>query len=110
MAEIDAAQPRTVIPVSWEEGSSRLRTLGIPEEYGGGADIVRNSMYETTSEVDLGQRIFSQCWKVSHPVEACKERRFSEAIRRRSRLHRSDLQTEPNAGSDNVLPTRQTED
>src|SRR3990170_6722668 len=80
MAELDArpdpkdGYPRELVRKGSEIG---LRTLAVPEEYGGGGvDIVtRTLLYETMSEVESGTaKIFSQCWKVSRVlVEACTD-------------------------------------
>lgn len=114
MAEIDARPnpkdcfPRELVRKGSEIG---LRTLAVPEEYGGGAaDIVtRTLLYETMSEVESGTaKIFSQCWKVSRIlVETCTEEQKKIFLKPFVEDHDytgSILQTEPNAGSDNVLP------
>ncbi len=114
MAELDArpdpkdCYPRELVRKGSEIG---LRTLAVPEEYGGGGvDIVtRTLLYETMSEVESGTaKIFSQCWKISRVlVEACTEEQkkiFLKEFVEDQDYTGSILQTEPNAGSDNVLP------
>ncbi len=114
MAEIDARpDPKDCYPRDLVRKGSKIgfRTLAVPEEYGGGgADIVtRTLVYETMNEVEPGTaKIFSQCWKVSSLlVQACTEdqkKKFLKAFVEDDDYTGSLLLTEPNAGSDNVLP------
>ena len=88
-----------------------LRTLALPKEYGGSeADVVTKALLlMTMCEVEAGTaKIMSQCWKVSQViVEAGSEyqkKKFLTEFAADDAYTTSILMTEPNAGSDNILP------
>lgn len=88
-----------------------LRTLALPKEYGGlNADVATKALLlMTMCEVEAGTaKIISQCWKVSQViVEAGTEfqkKRFLSEFADDDEYVTSILMTEPDAGSDNILP------
>jgi len=114
MAEIDARpDPRDCYPAELVRKASEigLRTLVLPEEYGGvAADATTRALVlATMCEVEAGTaKVLSQCWKVSQLiVEAGTEAQKKEFLTEFSAdpdYTCSILMTEPNAGSDNILP------
>jgi alkylation response protein AidB-like acyl-CoA dehydrogenase len=114
MAEIDARpNPKDCYPAELVRKASEigLRTLVLPEEYGGvAADVVTKALLLTTMcEVEAGTaKILSQCWKVSQLiVEAgteAQKKKFLTDFAENQDYTCSILMTEPNAGSDNILP------
>lgn len=113
-AEIDARpDPKACYPGELVKRCSEigLRTLALPEEYGGiHADVVTKTLLlATMCEVEAGTaKIMSQCWKVSQViVEAGTEfqkKKFLSEFAADDDYVPSILMTEPNAGSDNILP------
>lgn len=113
-AEIDARpDPKECYPKELVKRISKigLRTLALPEEYGGvNADVVTKTLLlMTMCEVEAGTaKIISQCWKVSQViVEAGTEfqkKKFLSEFAADDEYVTSILMTEPNAGSDNILP------
>jgi len=113
-AEIDARpDPKECYPRELVKKMSKigLRTLALPKEYGGvNADVVTKSLLlMTMCEVEAGTaKIISQCWKVSQLiVEAGTEfqkKKFLSEFAADDEYVTSILITEPNAGSDNLLP------
>lgn len=113
-AEIDARpNPKDCYPAELVRKASEigLRTLALPEEYGGvAADVVTKALLlATMCEVEAGTaKIISQCWKVSQViVEAGTEaqrKKFLTEFAEDPNYTCSILMTEPNAGSDNILP------
>ena len=113
-AEIDARpDPKECYPRELVKKMSKigLRTLALPKEYGGvNADVVTKSLLlMTMCEVEAGTaKIISQCWKVSQLiVEAGTEfqkKKFLSEFAADDEYVTSILMTEPNAGSDNLLP------
>ena len=73
-AEIDARpDPKDCYPAELINKASRLglRTIGIPEEYGGGgADVVTKSLLlDAMTEIEPGTaKCLSQCWKVCQVI------------------------------------------
>jgi len=114
MAEIDGrTNPKDCYPAELVRKASEigLRTLVLPEEYGGvGADVATKALLLTTMcEVEAGTaKVISQCWKVSQVVvEAGTEFQKKKFLTEFAEDHDytcSILMTEPNAGSDNILP------
>jgi alkylation response protein AidB-like acyl-CoA dehydrogenase len=114
MAEIDARpNPKDCYPADLVRKASEigLRTLVLPEEYGGvAADATTRALVlATMCEVEAGTaKILSQCWKVSQLiVEAGTEyqkKKFLTEFAADPDYVCSILMTEPNAGSDNILP------
>ncbi|MFQ5879675.1 MAG: acyl-CoA dehydrogenase family protein [Dehalococcoidia bacterium] len=88
-----------------------FRTLALPQEYGGlGLDLpTQVVVIDELGYADIvGSKIFSQCWKWSTLIagvgtEGQKER-FLRAFAEDDTYLLAMAQTEPNAGSDNVLP------
>ncbi len=113
-AEIDARpDPKDCYPGELVKKLSQigLRTLALPKEYGGAeADVVTKALLlMTMCEVEAGTaKIMSQCWKVSQViVEAGSEyqkKKFLREFAADDAYTTSILMTEPNAGSDNILP------
>jgi alkylation response protein AidB-like acyl-CoA dehydrogenase len=113
-AEIDARpDPKDCYPAELVRKLSKigLRTLALPKEYGGAeADVVTKALLlMTMCEVEAGTaKIMSQCWKVSQViVEAGSEEQKKKFLREFAAdddYTTSILMTEPNAGSDNILP------
>ncbi len=113
-AEIDARpDPQDCYPGELVEKLSKigLRTLALPKQYGGiNADAATKALLlMTMCEVEAGTaKIMSQCWKVSQViVEAGTDLQQEKFLREFAADHRyttSILMTEPNAGSDNILP------
>jgi alkylation response protein AidB-like acyl-CoA dehydrogenase len=113
-AEIDARpDPKDCYPRELVKKMSQigLRTLAIPEEYGGAnADVITKALVlMAMCEVEVGApKIMSQCWKVSQViVEAGTEfqkKKFLTEFAADDEYVTSILMTEPNAGSDNILP------
>jgi alkylation response protein AidB-like acyl-CoA dehydrogenase len=112
-AEIDARpDPKDCYPGELVKKMSKigLRTLALPQEYGGAnADVVMKALLlMTMCEVEAGTaKIMSQCWKVSQViVEAGTEyqKKFLREFAADDEYTTSILMTEPNAGSDNILP------
>jgi alkylation response protein AidB-like acyl-CoA dehydrogenase len=113
-AAIDARpDPKDCYPGELVKKMSKigLRTLALPEEYGGAnADVVTKALLlMTMCEVEAGTaKIMSQCWKVSQViVEAGTEyqkKKFLREFAADDEYTTSILMTEPNAGSDNILP------
>lgn len=100
---------------SWEiiEEGSRLglRTLVVPEEYGGGgADLVTMCIVgEELGYGDLGiASCFNQCWCFSRILSLLttesQQRRFLRPFVEDHRFLLAQAMTEPEAGTDNILP------
>ena len=95
-----------------EKGSHiGLRTLALPEEMGGaGADILTLCLVgEELAWGDLGVAVtFDQTWKISHFFERLaneeQRARYLPAFLEDHRFHLAVGMTEPNAGSDNIVP------
>ncbi len=114
MAEIDARpNPKDCYPAALVRKASEigLRTIALPEKYGGvGADAATKALLlAAMCEVEAGTaKILSQCWKVSQVVvEAGTEAQQKKFLTEFAEDHDytcSILMTEPNAGSDNILP------
>jgi alkylation response protein AidB-like acyl-CoA dehydrogenase len=114
MAEIDARpNPKDCYPKELVRQASEigLKTLSLPEEYGGiGADVVTKALVlSTMCEVEAGTaKTLSQCWKVSQAIfEGGTEEQKKKFLTEFAEDHdytTSILLTEPNAGSDNILP------
>ncbi|MFH1007138.1 MAG: acyl-CoA dehydrogenase family protein [Candidatus Latescibacterota bacterium] len=114
MAELDARpNPRDCYPRELVRKGSELglRTLALPKEIGGGGvdDITRAFMFETMSSIEPGTaKIFSQCWKVSRMLYQCgteeQIKKFLTPFIEDHDFVGSMCITEPNSGSDNVLP------
>jgi alkylation response protein AidB-like acyl-CoA dehydrogenase len=114
MAEIDARpDPRDCYPAELVRKASEigLRTLVLSEEYGGvAADATTRALVlATMCEVEAGTaKVLSQCWKVSQLiVEAgteAQKKKFLTEFAADPDYTCSILMTEPNAGSDNILP------
>ena len=113
-AEIDARpDPKDCYPGELVKKLSKigLRTLALPKEYGGiEADVATKALLlMAMCEVEAGTaKIMSQCWKVSQViVEAGTEyqkEKFLREFAADDAYTTSILMTEPNAGSDNILP------
>ena len=112
-AEIDARpDPKDCYPAELINKASQLglRTIGIPEEYGGGgADIVTKSLLlDSMTEIEPGTaKCLSQCWKVCQVIteggtEAQKQKFLTQFVEDHD-CTGSVLLTEPNAGSDTLL-------
>ena len=88
-AEIDARpDPKDCYPAELINKASRLglRTIGIPEEYGGGgADVVTKSLLlDAMTEIEPGTaKCLSQCWKV------CQDRSKRAPAGRDNHVYRS---------------------
>ena len=114
MAEIDARpNPKDCYPGDLVRKGSEvgLRTLAIPEEYGGAAaDVITKALLlATMSEIEAGTaKIFSQCWKVSHAIAEAgteeQKKRFLPEFAADHDYTCSIMITEPEAGGDNLLP------
>ena len=88
-----------------------LRTLSLPPEYGGQeiGIVTQTVMIDEMAFVDSAcAKIFSQCWKLSHLIATAgtKEQRdrFLPPFRDDDSFLLSIGMTEPDAGSDNILP------
>ena len=113
-AEYDQREdPRDCVPWELIEKGSKLglRTLGTPEEWGGGgADLLTQALViEEMARVDIGaSKTFSHNWKVSSRIAAlCNEeqkKRFLPPFVADHRYLLSNAVTEPDAGSDSHLP------
>jgi alkylation response protein AidB-like acyl-CoA dehydrogenase len=114
MAELDARpNPKDCYPYELVRKGSEigLRTLSIPEEYGGaGTNTVTQCLVFTTMcETEAGTgKIFSQCWKVMRSVmevgtEEQKKLVLTEFAADPDYVC-SYVASEPNSGSDNVSP------
>lgn len=113
-AEFDRNQnPADCIPSGIiEEGSKLgLRTLALSEERGGGgADMLTLSIVgEELGAGDLGvAATFDQTWKftpiVEHWTNDEQKERFLPAFLSDDRFHLATCMTEPDAGTDHVLP------
>ena len=112
-AEIDArVDPKDCYPAELINKASQLglRTIGIPEEYGGGgADIVTKSLLlDAMTEIEPGTaKCLSQCWKVCQVItdggtEAQKKKFLTQFVEDDD-CTGSVLLSEPNAGSDTLL-------
>lgn len=112
-AEIDARpDPKDCYPAELINKASRLglRTIGIPEEYGGGgADVVTKSLLlDAMTEIEPGTaKCLSQCWKVCQVIteggtEAQKKKFLTQFVEDDD-CTGSVLLSEPNAGSDTLL-------
>jgi alkylation response protein AidB-like acyl-CoA dehydrogenase len=114
MAELDARpNPKDCYPTDLVRKGSEigLRTLAIPQEYGGAAaDVATKALLlATMSEIEAGTaKIFSQCWKVSQAIAQAgteeQKKRFLTAFAADDDFTCSIMITEPDAGSDNMLP------
>ena len=114
MSKLDArSDPKECYPFEIIKKASKqgLRTLAIPEEYGGiNTDVITKTLVLTTgAEVEAGTaKILSQCWKVSHAIsQAGTEEQKQKFLGEFTNDHDyvcSICITEPNAGSDNLLP------
>ncbi len=112
-AEIDARpNPKDCYPAELIRKASEigLRTVGLPEEYGGiGADVVTKSMLlAVMTEIEPGTaKCLSQCWKVMQVINegGTKEqkKKFFTMFAEDHDCTGSVLLTEPNAGSDTLL-------
>jgi len=112
-AEIDARpNPRDCYPAELIRKASRigLRTLGLPEEYGGGgADVVTKTMLlAAMTEIEPGTaKCLSQCWKVMQVINeggtAEQKKKFFTLFAEDDDCTGSILLSEPNAGSDTLL-------
>jgi alkylation response protein AidB-like acyl-CoA dehydrogenase len=112
-AEIDARpNPKDCYPGKLINKASQLglRTIGIPEEYGGGGvDIVTKSLLlDAMTEIEPGTaKCLSQCWKVCQVItEGGTEEQKKKFLTQFVEDHDctgSVLLTEPNAGSDTLL-------
>jgi alkylation response protein AidB-like acyl-CoA dehydrogenase len=112
-AEIDARpNPRDCYPAGLIRKASRigLRTLGLPEEYGGGgADVVTKTMLlAAMTEIEPGTaKCLSQCWKVMQVINeggtAQQKKKFFTLFAEDDDCTGSILLSEPNAGSDTLL-------
>jgi acyl-CoA dehydrogenase len=95
-----------------EKGSHLgLRTLALPEENGGaGADVLTLCLVgEELAWGDLGVAVtFDQTWKITHLLERLtneeQRSRFLPDFLEDHRFHLAVGMTEPNAGSDNIIP------
>jgi alkylation response protein AidB-like acyl-CoA dehydrogenase len=113
-AEIDARpDPKDCYPAELINKASRLglRTIGIPEAYGGGggADVVTKSLLlDAMTEIEPGTaKCLSQCWKVCQVIteggtEAQKKKFLTQFVEDDD-CTGSVLLSEPNAGSDTLL-------
>ena len=112
-AEIDARpDPKDCYPAELINKASRLglRTIGIPEEYGGGGvDVVTKSLLlDAMTEIEPGTaKCLSQCWKVCQVIteggtEAQKKKFLTQFVEDDD-CTGSVLLSEPNAGSDTLL-------
>jgi alkylation response protein AidB-like acyl-CoA dehydrogenase len=112
-AEIDARpDPQDCYPAELINKASQLglRTISIPEDYGGGgADIVTKSLLlDAMTEIEPGTaKCLSQCWKVCEVItqggtEAQKKKFLTQFVEDDD-CTGSVLLTEPNAGSDTLL-------
>ena len=113
-AEFDRNQnPADCIPSDIVEEGSKLglRTLALSEERGGGgADMLTLSIVgEELGAGDLGvAATFDQTWKftpiVEHWTNDEQKERFLPAFLSDDRFHLATCMTEPDAGTDHVLP------
>lgn len=113
-AEIDARpNPRDCYPRELVRKGSEigLRTLALPEEYDGvGADLItQNLVFTTMCETESATgKIFSQCWKITRGIVQVgteeQKKTFLTAFAKDHDFVCSVCQTEPNAGSDNIMP------
>ncbi len=92
-------------------GEVGLRTLALPEEMGGaGADVLTLCLVgEELAWGDLGIAVtFDQTWKISHLLERLtteeQRARYLPAFLEDNRFHLAIAMTEPDAGSDNIIP------
>ena len=112
-AEIDARpDPKDCYPAELINKASRLglRTIGIPEEYGGGGvDVVTKSLLlDAMTEIEPGTaKCLSQCWKVCQVITEggteAQKRKFLTQFVEDDDCTGSVLLSEPNAGSDTLL-------
>jgi alkylation response protein AidB-like acyl-CoA dehydrogenase len=108
MAEIDARpDPKDCYPAELVRKASEigLRTLVLPEEYGGvAADATTRALVlATMCEVEAGTaKVLSQCWKVSQLIVEAgteyQEKKFLTEFAADPDYVTSILMTEPNAG------------
>ncbi|MEE9256504.1 MAG: acyl-CoA dehydrogenase family protein [bacterium] len=107
------ADPAARFPWEVVEEGSRLglRTLALPEEMGGaGADVLTLCLVgEELAWGDLGVAVtFDQTWKISHLLERLasdeQRARYLPAFLEDHRFHLAIAMTEPDAGSDNIIP------
>ena len=107
------ADPALRFPWEVVEKGSRLglRTLALPEEMGGaGADVLTLCLVgEELAWGDLGIAVtFDQTWKISHFLHRLandeQRARYLPAFLEDHRFHLAVGSTEPNAGSDNIVP------
>ncbi len=112
-AEIDARpDPKDCYPVELIRKASKigLRTLGLPEEYGGGgADVVTKTLLlAAMTEIEPGTaKCLSQCWKVMQVINEGgseeQKKKFFTMFAEDDDCVGSVLLSEPNAGSDTLL-------
>ncbi len=112
-AEFDRnPNPLDCIPTDVVEEGSKLglRTLALTEEHGGGADMLTLSIVgEELGAGDLGvAATFDQTWKftpiIEHWTNDEQKERFLPAFISDHRFHLATCITEPDAGTDHVLP------
>ena len=104
--------PLDCIPTDVVEEGSRLglRTLALSEARGGGADMLTLSIVgEELGAGDLGvAATFDQTWKftpiLEHWTNDEQKERFLPAFVSDHRFHLATCMTEPDAGTDHVLP------
>ena len=112
-AEIDARpDPKDGYPADLIRKASKigLRTLGLPEEYGGGgADVVTKTLLlAAMTEIEPGTaKCLSQCWKVIQVINeggtGAQKKKFFTEFAADDDYTCSILLSEPNAGSDTLL-------
>ena len=112
-AEMDARpDPKDCYPLELLRKASAigLRTLGLPEEYGGaGADVVTKSLLlAAMTEIEPGTaKCLSQGWKVMQVINEggteAQKKKFFTMFAEDEDCTGSVLLTEPNAGSDTLL-------
>ena len=113
-AELDAATDLSE-SFPWDlvkKGSALgFRTLALSPKYGGlGLDVpTQVVVIDELGYADIvGSKIFSQCWKWTTLIEAVgtqdQKDRFLPAFAQDDTFLLAMAQTEPNAGSDNILP------
>ncbi|MDA1000514.1 MAG: acyl-CoA/acyl-ACP dehydrogenase [bacterium] len=107
------ADPHERFPWDVVEKASHvgLRTLALAEEKGGaGADILTLCLVgEEMAWGDLGIAVtFDQTWKITHLLDRLaseeQQARFLPAFLEDHRFHLAVGMTEPNGGSDNIIP------
>ncbi|MFC1491356.1 acyl-CoA dehydrogenase family protein [Nitrospinota bacterium] len=107
------ADPAMRFPWEVVEKGSRLglRILALPEEMGGaGADVLTLCLVgEELAWGDLGVAVtFDQTWKITHLLERLaneeQRSRYLPAFLEDDRFHLAIAMTEPDSGSDNIIP------